>query len=84
MLSMIRIRMARPRPAHVNNDSHHHNDLISLDYYLLNVVLHRPHHYHNHHNHLMSPLDDDPFYIILHGAVHITAIALPHLVVDTI
>ena len=30
-------------------------------------------------HHLVSPLDDDPLNIVLHGAIHLPTIALPHL-----
>ena len=30
-------------------------------------------------HYLVSPLDDDPLYIVLHGAIHLPTIALPHL-----
>ena len=30
-------------------------------------------------HYLVSPLDDDPLNIVLHGAIHLPTIALPHL-----
>ena len=30
-------------------------------------------------HYLVSPLDDDPLYIVLHGTIHLPTIALPHL-----